>query len=306
VTEIKFDLSTHAPYRLDFTARVIKRRPENLLDHWDGEQYRRIFTLDDPARPVFVTVRQVGDVDEPRLSIVAEADAFVDGDVDGLTRLLRRALALDLDLGGFYALAESDPKLAELAAPYRGLRPPRFPSLLEAIVCAIACQQVTLSFGMTLVWRLCARYGGHVDHNDTPFVILPSADVIAALDPNELKSMSFSMAKARAIVDAAGEIVSGTLRESELESMDNESAIERLCRMRGVGRWTAEYILLRGLGRIDCFPGGDAGGRNNLAHWLGVNEKFDYDTVKRILAPWSEYEGLLFFLLMLRRRDVEA
>jgi DNA-3-methyladenine glycosylase II len=44
----------------------------------------------------------------------------------------------------------------------------------------------------------------------------------------------------------------------------------RLRALRGAGRWTAEYVLLRGFGRLHAFPGDDVGARNNLQRWLGL------------------------------------
>jgi hypothetical protein len=51
----------------------------------------------------------------------------------------------------------------------------------------------------------------------------------------------------------------GRISEELLESLSDEDAIERLTEIKGIGRWTAEIALLRGLGRPDVFPGGDLG-----------------------------------------------
>jgi DNA-3-methyladenine glycosylase II len=60
-------------------------------------------------------------------------------------------------------------------------------------------------------------------------------------------------------------------RRIDLEAFDlnDAGAVTRLLELRGVGRWTAEYVLLRGLGRTHIFPGDDVGARNNLQRWLG-------------------------------------
>ena len=74
------------------------------------------------------------------------------------------------------------------------------------------------------------------------------------------------------------------LDADELEHQDDAAAVARLRELRGVGRWTAEYVLLRGLGRLHVFPGDDVGARNNLQRWLGLLEPLDYDGVQRALA----------------------
>jgi DNA-3-methyladenine glycosylase II len=71
--------------------------------------------------------------------------------------------------------------------------------------------------------------------------------------------------------------------------------------LRGVGRWTAEYVLLRGLGRLHVFPGDDVGARNNLQAWLRLASPLDYDGVGRTLNRWRRYGGLIYFHLLLDR-----
>ena len=78
------------------------------------------------------------------------------------------------------------------------------------------------------------------------------------------------------------------------------AAIEQLCRIKGVGRWTAAYFLLRGLGRTHIFPGDDVGARNHLQRWLGLPGRLDYDGVRRALAGWEGFGGLIYFHLLLK------
>ena len=70
-----------------------------------------------------------------------------------------------------------------------------------------------------------------------------------------------------------------------------------------MGRWSAEYALLRGLGRLEVFPGDDVGARNNLARRLGLASPLDYDDVRRAVAPWAPYAGLAYFHLLVERID---
>jgi DNA-3-methyladenine glycosylase II len=70
-----------------------------------------------------------------------------------------------------------------------------------------------------------------------------------------------------------------------------------------VGRWTAEYVLLRGLGRTNIFPGDDVGARNNLGRWLRLTKPLDYEGVRHILARWQRFGGLVYFHLLLDRLE---
>jgi DNA-3-methyladenine glycosylase II len=85
-----------------------------------------------------------------------------------------------------------------------------------------------------------------------------------------------------------------------LTSLEDSKALERLTALRGVGRWTAEYALLRGMGRIHIFPGDDVGVRNRLQDWMEVGSPLDYEGVRRLLNRWKPYGGLIYFHLLLK------
>jgi DNA-3-methyladenine glycosylase II len=72
-----------------------------------------------------------------------------------------------------------------------------------------------------------------------------------------------------------------------------------LLALRGVGRWSAEYVMLRGLGRLHVFPGDDVGAQKRLARWLGRPGPLDYAGVRKAVAPWQPYAGLVYFHLLL-------
>ena len=119
------------------------------------------------------------------------------------------------------------------------------------------------------------------------------------MPPEELRAIGFSRQKASALLDLARGI---TGHELNLESLARESdaaIAQQLLELRGVGRWTAEYALLRGFGRLLVFPGDDAGAQKKLASWLGRSRPLDYAGVARAVAPWQPYAGLVYFHLLL-------
>ena len=171
-------------------------------------------------------------------------------------RALHRLLGLGVDLSAFAAMADADPMLGPLAERMRGLKPPRFPTVFEALVNGVACQQLSLAVGIHLLNRLAADSRTSHVRRSRRRARVPRPEQLAALEPEELKRYGFSLTKARTIVEAARAIASGELDLEALQRLDDAAAVERLTRLRGVGRWTAEYVLLRGLGRLNVFPGG--------------------------------------------------
>jgi DNA-3-methyladenine glycosylase II len=213
--------------------------------------------------------------------------------------MIDRLLGLRIDLTDWYRLAASDARLRPLADTLRGMKPPRFPTMFEALMNAFACQQLSLEVGLELLNRLAAlasKKAGTL--SDLPCVF-PSPHDVARLRAQELQTIGFSGQKVRAMLALADAIKS---REIDLEAFDraDDAAVQhRLLKLRGVGRWTAEYVLLRGLGRLHVFPGDDVGAQNRLARWLGRSRPLDYIGVSRAVARWQPYAGLVYFHLLL-------
>ena len=101
------------------------------------------------------------------------------------------------------------------------------------------------------------------------------------------------------MIELAQSIAAGHLDLEQLAVLPDDETVNRLCELRGVGRWTAEYVLLRGLGRTHVFPGDDVGARNNLRRWLRLAQPLDYEGVRRVLSRWDDYAGLVYFHLLL-------
>jgi DNA-3-methyladenine glycosylase II len=113
--------------------------------------------------------------------------------------------------------------------------------------------------------------------------------------------LKISRQKVRALIELSGAVVEGKLNLEELALLDDETAVARLLELWGVGRWTAEYALLRGLGRLRVFPGDDVGARNNLQRWLHLKKALDYESVRHTLMRWKPYAGMIYFHLLLDR-----
>jgi DNA-3-methyladenine glycosylase II len=207
------------------------------------------------------------------------------------------------DLLGFYQLASEDAQLLQLAERYRGLKPPRFPKLFEALINGIACQQITLTLGIILLNRLATNFGMSVRAEGSSFYAFPRPEDLTGLKPLDIRRLGLSYNKANAIIELARTITDRHLDLEDLESLDDESVLSRLCQLKGVGRWTAEYVMLRGLGRIHLFPGDDVGARKNLQRWLKLKEPMGYEDVRRVLSRWKPYAGFLYFHLLLERLD---
>ena len=252
-----------------------------------------------------LTVTQETTGIEPAL-IVTMRSAAGDRTSEDIAPLVQQMLGLTIDLQPFYVLADGNELLRPLVEQFAGVRPPRFPSVFEALVNSIACQQVTLDLGILLLNRLSERFGqGIIDHGVAQHAFPAPADLAEATEET-IRQLGFSHQKARAIRGLATDVVDDKLDLASLESMTNEEATEYLSTIRGIGRWSAEYVLLRGLGRLDTFPGDDVGAQNNLQRLFNLAHRPNYEQIRQLTSQWHPYAGVVYFHLLLEKLQTKG
>jgi DNA-3-methyladenine glycosylase II len=291
--EEKATLSVVPPFRLDFTVWALRRRKENSFDSWSDGVYQRVLVI--KGKPVLIRTRQIESKGEPKIEVILKRNT---PDVrTEAARIIEWMLDIKTNLGDFYRIALTDDKLGPLAKRFIGLKPPRFPSLFEALVNGICCQQLSLTVGIILLSRLSETYGLSIP--DAKMNSFPEPQSLAKATVQKLRELGLSRQKAVAIIELSENFARQPLEFRDLEGLDNESVVARLVPYRGVGRWTAEYALLRGLGRLNTFPGDDVGARNNLKRWFGIEKPLSYHDVNTIMAKWHPFEGLIYIHFLL-------
>jgi DNA-3-methyladenine glycosylase II len=281
------------PYRLDLTATALRRLSTNLVDVLTpAGQYVR--ALHGSHGPVVVRVTQ------PRANLLA---VTLDGDERDHTRALgvvRRMLGVDRDVEHFRRAAAGIPWLSRLAERMRGVRPPRYATLWEACVNAIAFQQISLQAASAIVARLIVALGRPVESAGIRSYVFPGVATVLGTEDTTLRATGLSGGKLAALRSAGEAIAAGTLDEAMLETHSSEDAMALLRGIKGIGPWTATVILLRGLGRLDVFPAHDSSVARNLAMVAGPISPLDLD---RALAALRPEQGMLYYHLLLARLE---
>jgi DNA-3-methyladenine glycosylase II len=285
------------PFRLDFTAWALRRRPRNAIDRWDGTTYRRIVMIG--RRVTELAIRQSGSPAISRIIVTATPSLRTLSDRRQVESIVEQLLGLQIDLSGWYRVARRDRRLAELADRFRGLKPPRFPTVFETLVNAFACQQLSLVVGLELLNRLAVASNVRFGSGAFAHYAFPTPGDVARRRPASLRAIGFSHQKVRALLALARGIATGAIDLDRL-ALDSDTEVRaQLLQLHGVGRWTAEYVSLRGLGRLHVFPGDDVGAQKSLARWLGRAAPLDYVGVAKAVERWQPYAGMLYFHLLL-------
>lgn len=170
---------------------------------------------------------------------------------------MRHLLALDIDLTGFYLMLEHDQGLSDAVGRLRGLRPPRSESVFEALVVAIIGQQISANVARVIREGLIEAYGTPVEAEGHALHAFPTPESFNNATPDELRALKLSARKVEYIQDTARRTLEGELEFERFTNMDNEEVIAELIKVRGIGRWSAEWMLMRALGRLDVLPAGD-------------------------------------------------
>lgn len=283
-------LATGGPLHLEATVRVLQRRPTSPGNLWEQERYLRLQPRGES--PTLLEVRNHGTIAAPDLRVLVRAgDPSADCRAE-LILTLRRLLGLDVDPRRLASVGRRVPALREITEALRGMRPPRFASLFEAFVNVIPFQQVSLDAGVSVVNRLSERFGARLDHEGHSHRASPTAEVIAGARLDALRRCGLSARKAEALRAIARAVASGALTERALEALDTAEALRALTALPGIGPWSANLVLLRGLGRLDAFPPGDVGATRGLQAVLKLDAPSELDAIVERLGP---DRGYLYF-----------
>lgn len=170
--------------------------------------------------------------------------------------------------------------LMRLAGPCT-LRPARGRAPYEALLQAVAHQQLTGKAAATILGRFFALYGDGR---------LPAPAELLATPDEALRGAGFSRAKAASLKDIAGRALDGTIPDRRrLARLDDEAIIERLTTVRGIGRWSAEMFLVFTLARPDVLPVDDFGIRNGYRLAYGKRSLPAPKALAAVGRRWAPY-----------------
>jgi len=204
---------------------------------------------------------------------------------------------LDRDLRPFYKMAANDVVLNQVVKTYDGLRLMAIPDIFEAISWAILGQQINLTFAYRLKERLVKEYGKSFKHESKTYYAFPDPEVIAKLSPEDLRPYQISQRKAEYLIGVAKIIAQGELDKIALLKLSPEAAKEKLIKIRGIGNWTANYVIMKCLRYPDGFPLEDVGLHNALKLQMNLPKKPDLATINKLGTKWQPWRGYATFYL---------
>lgn len=196
---------------------------------------------------------------------------------------IRAMFDLNADWIAIARTLDADPILAPKVKAHPGLRVPGCWNGFELGVRAILGQQVTVRGATTLAGRLANEFGQPVGMSNGLTHIFPQPQILAEAD---IASIGIPQARAQTIREFARFGVGHKVRFEGM--LNSETLLQQLCRIPGLGRWTAQYIAMRALGDPDAFPSGDLG----LLRALGLKSAGELERRAEVWRPWRAYAAM--------------
>jgi DNA-3-methyladenine glycosylase II len=277
-------------FRFDFALQYLQRSPDEIIDLIrDNRHYRLLPTANGLSLIEISSDR--GDSGASIRAKLLAGDASDDEVRSAVERLYPRAHASSND-------EPTEPLAVLLDDQYHGLPVVQTLTPWEALVWAVIGQQINIAFAYQLKRRFVESFGERLAYDGDIYFAFPTPERVSVLDhERDLRPIQFSRQKSRYIIEAAQAVISGTLDFGHIENLDDDAAARALQHQVGIGRWTAEYILLRGFGRLDVIPAGDAALKALVGNHLQLGRSATEDEVRDIANRWKPRRGEVGFRL---------
>jgi DNA-3-methyladenine glycosylase II len=130
-------------------------------------------------------------------------------------------------------------------------------------------------------------------------LVLPAVTPERALEAGaeKLLACGLSRRKVEYLTDLAGHFASGRIEPARWKSMDDEGVVAELVEVRGIGRWTAEMLLIFNLLRPDVLPVDDLGLQRGVSLGYRNGRKVSETSIRRIAKPWAPWRSVATWYL---------
>lgn len=265
------------PYNFN---RVLDRLALDPLSAVDKEKSTLRMPLWIEAEPVIIEIKSIGTVDDPKFQLSSQNERLKAKSIEKVAEILKWNTQL-LAIHHHF----SQTALKEIFETHYGT-----PLILDfdPYSCLMKCiihQQLNLAFAHKLTERFVHTFGFEQDG----VWFYPTPEKIATLAVEELRDLQFSGRKAEYVIGVSQAIVKGDLKLDALKTLSEEEIYDQLIKMKGVGPWTIQNLLMFGFGKPNLFPKTDIGIQNALKKLYQLDRKPTLEEIEQYKKPWEPY-----------------
>ena len=197
-----------------------------------------------------------------------------------MTTLRRRKLPYDAEAARKHLLA-ADVVMREVVERVGRFELELRGSPYQSLMRALLYQQLAGAAASAIERRFLALFGDR----------MPEPHELLATPPEALRSAGLSRQKSGYLHNLAEHALAGQLKNGQLRRASDDEAVEIVTQIKGVGRWTADMLLMFCLGRPDVLPVGDLGVQRVMKEAYRLDSMPDPDTMLQIAEPWRPYRS---------------
>lgn len=291
------ELQPLAPFSLELSAQIFMCLNPLVRCFKDGV-FSQVLRINDCL--VLVKVTSKGSVDKPKLHIELMSNQPSTAQTRQKAKeLIEYIFNLNFDLKTVYQQTETDPIIHKITQQLVGFKYPTTTTAFESFVDSIVEQQISIKIARTIEERLAEKLGNKLQIGSICYYAFPTPQNLTAASISDIRACGLSQRKAEYIYGAAKAVTEGKL---DLEAMktrpDLEAVIAELDALKGVGVWTAELTIFRGMQRLDVLPADDFGIRRVISKYYCDGKPIKAAEAREVAKPWSSWQGLAAFYLL--------
>jgi DNA-3-methyladenine glycosylase II len=268
---------------------------------YEGGVWKRALRLKS-KKLAALRVRMLGDVEKPRLEVnVFNID---EKEKQEIRDKLSWIFSIEEDLAELYAFMDRDPVLKKVKQGLYGLRPFNYPTVFEGVIKSIIQQQISLVGSMYITHRLIERFGDKVRIGEEEFYEFPSPSSLCDAGIEELRRCGLSKQKAEYIREFSRKVANNEFDPENLKELSSREIIEILTRFKGIGRWTAELVVVTSTGK-EALPADDLGARRAVSKFY-FDRLISGDELREFTKRWGKFRGIITYYLICASRITSA
>jgi len=198
-------------------------------------------------------------------------------------------LSLDDEIAEFYALAESDPDMMPLIERARGYHQVKIPSPIEHLCWAILVQRVPMPLAKKMKATIVGEFSNVIDVDGTQLVAFPSVDQLGSLSEQDWLRLTGNARKSKYLFGSVQRIAG--VDEQFLRTGPFEEVEKFLLSLPGIGPWSASFLMVRGLGRMERMPADPEALRAASRAYGRPIDEGEFDRIAEHYGEWRGYWG---------------
>jgi DNA-3-methyladenine glycosylase II len=292
-----FFIKVTPPFDFDISSQIFRNGDPEIRRFNNGVFWQVIRIRDKLA---LASMESVGTVDKPKLQVELKATRdLTEGDKRNAAKTIANLFNLHFDLAEFYDEIKNDKAMSSIAKKLCGLRSPTTQFAFEALVDSIVEQQISLKVANVFERRIVKKWGDALTLDDKTYYTFPTPMSLASATQQELRAIGLSERKAEYLRNIAALIIEGKLDLEALKCGEKASGIiEELDKVKGIGVWTAEFTMIRGMQRLEALPADDLGLRRTISHFYCGGKQITSAEARKIAENWGKWKGLAAYYLI--------